>query len=394
MKKTIKDLDLMGKRVLLRVDFNVPLDDSGNITSDERIVEELPTIKYIIDKGGKLVICSHLGRPDGQVNEKLSLKVVADYLQKIFPTSRVTFSPDCIGENRNRMVNNLIKGDILVLENVRFHKEEEENDDEFSKKLAENIDLYVNDAFGTCHRKHSSTYGVAKLLPNAVGFLIEKELRMIVTNLENVKHPFVAILGGSKVSDKIDVINNLLDKVDYLLIGGGMAYTFIKSQQGSVGNSLVEDDKIDLAKEILQKAKDKNVQIVLPYDSIISKDITDKSKTKNVNSFLIPTSYMGLDIGKKARRQFARIIKQAKLVIWNGPMGVFEKKPFRKGTKKIAKALTRVKGTTIVGGGDTASAVISMGFGKKFTHISTGGGASLKLMEGKSLVCLDAIENK
>lgn len=391
-KKTIKDIDVYDKKVLVRVDFNVPVID-GKITDDNRIVEELPTIKYLLEKGASLILMSHLGRPEGKFDPKYSLRIVAERLRELLPNVEVIMSDDVTGKDAKEKAKNLKIGQILVLENLRFDAREEENDKEFCKELASLGEVYVNDAFGTAHRKHASTYGVAKLLPNAIGFLIEKELNIIVGTINNPKRPFVGILGGAKVKDKIGIIESLLDSVDTLIIGGGMAYTFLSALGYKIGNSLFDETNVEEAKRLMQKAKDKNVNFLLPVDFVVTTDIDnvkDAIMTKDQN---IEDGYMGVDIGKKTIKMFTKAIKKAKTVIWNGPVGVFEKKEFAVGTYAIAKALTKVKGTTIIGGGDSASAVINMKLAHKMTHISTGGGASLKLFEGKVLPGVDVIDN-
>ena len=391
-KKTIKDIDVYDKKVLVRADFNVPVID-GKITDDNRIVEELPTIKYLLEKGASLILMSHLGRPEGKFDPKYSLRIVAERLRELLPDVEVIMADDVTGKDAKEKSKNLKIGQILVLENLRFDAREEENDKEFCKELASLGEVYVNDAFGTAHRKHASTYGVAKLLPNAIGFLIEKELNIIVGTINNPKRPFVGILGGAKVKDKIGIIESLLDSVDTLIIGGGMAYTFLSALGYKIGNSLFDETNVEEAKRLMQKAKDKNVNFLLPVDFVVTTDIDnvkDAIMTKDQN---IEDGYMGVDIGKKTIKIFTKAIKKAKTVIWNGPVGVFEKKEFAVGTYAIAKALTKVKGTTIIGGGDSASAVINMKLAHKMTHISTGGGASLKLFEGKVLPGVDVIDN-
>lgn len=391
-KKTIKDLDVYNKKVLLRVDFNVPMKD-GVITDDNRIKEELPTIKYLLDNGAAVIVMSHLGRPEGQVNLKYSLRPTADRLSE-YLGKEVQFVEDCIGRETTKKAKELKSGEVLVLENLRFHAEEEENDKAFCEKLAKLADIYVNDAFGTAHRKHASTYGVAKLLPNAVGFLIEKELSMIVDTIKNPKRPFVGILGGAKVSDKITIVESLLNKVDTLIVGGAMAYTFLMAENYNTGDSKVEKEMVDEAKRLVALAKEKNVQLLLPVDHIIANNFDNPTVIKNTVDANIPNGFMGMDIGKKTIKNYKHAIKEAKTVVWNGPMGVFENKNFENGTKAVAKAMAKSKATTIVGGGDSAAAVIKFKYAKKMTHISTGGGASLKLFEGKVLPAVDVIENK
>ncbi len=393
-KKTLTDIDFYGKKVLLRVDFNVPL-DGDKIQDDNRIIEVLPTIKYILDKGGKLILMSHLGRPEGKVNKKFSLKPVFVRLKELLGEVKITFSKDVIGEDSVKKANALQMGQILLLENLRFEKGEEENDPKFCKKLASLGEIYINDAFGTAHRKHASTYGIAKLLPSGIGFLIEKELNIICGALKQPKHPFVVVLGGAKISDKINIITYLLDVADCILIGGGMAFTFLKAQGKEIGNSLLDAEKIDFAKDVLKKAEQKGVNIILPCDHVVAKNVDD-AEAKVVNDVNVPKDYMGLDIGPKTAKMFYKKIKRAKLVVWNGPVGYFMEKnaTFNAGTLTVAKAMAKCKGTTIVGGGDSGAAVIASGYAKKITHISTGGGASLKLFEGKVLPGVDIIQNK
>ena len=391
-KKTIKDINVQGKKVLLRVDFNVPVID-GKITDDNRIVEAVPTIKYLLEQGASVIAMSHLGRPDGQVVEKYSLKVVAPRLAELLGQD-VIMAKDVIGEDAKAKAAALKPGEVLLLENLRFHAGEEENEEEFCKELASLGEVYVNDAFGTAHRKHASTYGVATILKtNAVGFLIEKEIEMIVGNIENPVRPFVGILGGAKVTDKIKIITSLLDKVDTLIIGGGMAYTFLKSQGYTIGDSLLDAERLEDAKQMIETAKAKGVKLLLPVDFVVTPEFDDVVNTKFTDDQNIPDGYMGVDIGPKTRELFTNALADAKTVIWNGPVGVFEKPEFAKGTYAVAEALTKVNGTTIIGGGDSASAVINMGLADKMTHISTGGGASLKLFEGKVLPGIDVIND-
>lgn len=391
-KKTIKDIDVYDKKVLVRVDFNVPVID-GKITDDNRIKEELPTLKYLLEKGASLIVMSHLGRPEGKPDPKYSLAIVAQRLQELLPQTEVIMAKDVTGKDAKSKAKNLKMGQILLLENLRFDAREEENEKEFCKELASLGEVYVNDAFGTAHRKHASTYGVAKLLPNAIGFLIEKELNIIVGTINNPKRPFVGILGGAKVKDKIGIIESLLDNVDTLIIGGGMAYTFLSAQGYHIGNSLFDKSNVNEAKRLMQKAKDKNVNLLLPVDFVTTKDLENTKDIVLTKDENIDDGYMGVDIGKKSIKLFSKTIKKSKTVIWNGPVGVFEKKEFAEGTYAVAKALTKVKGTTIIGGGDSASAVINMKLAHKMTHISTGGGASLKLFEGKILPGVDVIDN-
>lgn len=390
-KKTIKDIDVYDKKVLVRVDFNVPVID-GKITDDNRIREALPTINYLLEKGAAVILMSHLGRPEG-VDPKYSLKVVAERLRELMPNTEVIMADDVTGKDAKAKAKALKLGQVLLLENLRFDAREEENDKNFCKELSSLAEVYVNDAFGTAHRKHASTYGVAKLLPNAIGFLIEKELNIIVGTINNPKRPFVGILGGAKVKDKIGIIDSLLDTVDTLIIGGGMSYTFLSAMGYKIGESLFDETNVDEAKRLMQKAKDKGVNFLLPIDLVETTAIDNVSDAKLTKDQNIDDGYMGVDIGKKTIKLFTKAIKKAKTVIWNGPVGVFEKKEFAVGTYSIAKALTKVKGTTIIGGGDSASAVINMGLAHKMTHISTGGGASLKLFEGKVLPGVDVIDN-
>ncbi len=390
-KKTVKDLSVLNKKVLLRVDFNVPLKD-GKITDDNRIKESVPTIKYLIDRGAKLIIVSHLGRPDGKVMPEYSLKPCAVRLAELLERE-VKLSPEVVGAKTTKLVNSLKSGEVLLLENLRYLPDEEENGAEFCEKLAKLGDIYVNDAFGTAHRKHASTYGVAKLLPSAVGFLIEKEINMIVKEIENPKRPFVAILGGAKISDKLNVVENLVANADSIIIGGAMAYTFLKAKGIEVGKSLVEEEMVDTAKNILKKAEEKNVCIYLPVDHVVANDFKNPTSILKVKTPNIFSDMVGVDIGKKTYKLFSKVIKHAKLIVWNGPLGVFEDKRFAKGTYKVALAIAKSKAVSIVGGGDSAAAVINMGFENKITHISTGGGASLKLLEGKMLPGIDVIEN-
>lgn len=393
MKRTIKDIDVAGKKILLRLDFNVPMNTkTGNITDLTRVLESLPTITYLSEHKAKIIICSHLGRPNGIRDERYSLAPVAQALAKLIKC-KVSFANDTIGEDAKAKISAMEDGEVVVLENLRFDSREEQNDSEFAKSLASLADIYVNDAFGTCHRKHASTYGVAKLLPNAIGFLINKELKVISRILSNPDRPLVAVLGGAKIKDKIPVIENLLDKADTILIGGGMAYTFIKALGGEVGNSLVDEEKLSLAKEYIEKSKNSRAEIVLPIDNICNLDIDSSEKPKKFVSTKIDPNYMGLDIGPKTVKLFKSYIKRAGTVVWNGPMGVFENPLYAKGTNKIAKYVAKSKGFSFVGGGDSASAVVKSGYSKKIDHLSTGGGASLMLLEGKSLPGVDIIED-
>jgi phosphoglycerate kinase len=393
-KKTVAQLDVKGKRVLVRVDFNVPLDANLNVTDDRRIRGALPTIKSIIDRGGKAILMSHLGRPKAGPEKKFSLKPAADALGKLLGKP-VALTTDCIGPEAEKVVAGMKDGDVVLLENTRFHKEEEKNDPAFSAQLAKLGDLYVNDAFGTAHRQHGSTFGAAEKIgagKRAIGFLIEKEIKFLGEALDKPQRPFIAILGGAKVSDKIEVIENLLAKADSILIGGAMAYTFFLAQGKKVGKSLCEKDKVELAKSLLEKAKGK---IVLPVDTVISNQMTDDAQTSIISGD-IPDDMEGFDIGPKTAALYADKIKAAKTVVWNGPMGVFEKKPFVNGTKTVAEALAAAtaKGAiTIIGGGDSAAAIEDFGLASKVTHVSTGGGASLEFLEGKGFACLDILDN-
>ena len=376
-KKTVRDIDVSNKKVLVRCDFNVPLDENRNITDNRRIVGALDTIKYLLDKNAKVILCSHLGRPKGEIKKEFSLKPVADELSRLLG-KKVCLANDIIGESAKSLVSNMKEGDIVLLENVRFDAREEKNDAEFSKELASLAEIFVNDAFGTAHRAHGSTAGVAEFLPAVSGFLIEKELNFLGSKLENPARPFVAILGGKKVSDKIGVINSLLEKVDTLMIGGAMAYTFFKAQGYNVGNSICELDKLDLAKELLEKAKQKNVKFMLPVDTKIGKEFKADTESKTVLCTEIPDGWSGFDIGEQTIKEYKEELKKAKTVIWNGPIGLFEFDQFAIGTNEIAKCLAELDATTIIGGGDSSSAVEKAGLADKMTHISTGGGETGK----------------
>ena len=394
MKKTVKDVDVRSKRVLVRVDYNVPLDANGNVSDDKRITASLPTINYLLEQGARIILCSHLGRPKGEVKKEFSLAPVAKRLKELLPGVNIYFASDCIGEEAQQKAAALKDGEILLLENLRFHKEEEKNDPEFAKKLASLAEIYVSDAFGTVHRAHASTAGVAAYLPAVAGFLIGKELSIMGGALENPERPFVAILGGAKVADKIGVITNLLNKCDTLLIGGGMAYTFFKAMGYEIGDSLLDAESIDLAKQLMENAKQKGVKLLLPVDTVVAKAFAADAEHMTVAANAIPVGWQGLDIGEKTRELFAAVIKNAKTVIWNGPMGVFEFPEFAKGTEAVAKACAECGGTTIIGGGDSASAVKKLGYADKMTHISTGGGASLEFLEGKVLPGVAALNDK
>lgn len=392
-KKTVKDIEVTDKRVFVRVDFNVPIDENGDITDDTRIRAALPTINYLIDNRAKVILASHLGRPKGEFNLKYSLKPVAMRLSELLG-KEVKFAEDCIGDDARQKALALRDGEVLLLENLRFHKEEEKNDSGFAKELASLAEIYVNDAFGTAHRAHASTAGIAAYLPAVAGLLMEKEISVMGQALENPERPFVAILGGAKVSDKIGVIRNLIKKVDSLLIGGGMAYTFIKAQGFEVGKSLLEADKIDLAKELLQEADERNVKFLLPLDTVIAKELSADTKYETVNIEEMPKDMIGVDIGPKTVELFSKEIVNAKTAIWNGPMGVFEIEPFATGTRRIAEAMAECRGTTIIGGGDSVAAIEQMGFSDRMTHISTGGGASLEFLEGKELPGVSVLMDK
>lgn len=392
-KKSIEDVAVTGKKVLVRCDFNVPLDENKHITDENRINGAMPTIQYLAGQGAKVILCSHLGRPKGEVNMKYSLKPVADRLSEKLG-KEVKLAPDCVGPEVKKMTEEMKNGDVILLENVRFHKEEEKNDPAFAKEMASVADLFVNDAFGTAHRAHASTAGVADYLPAVCGYLIQKEIDIMGKALSDPQRPFVAILGGAKVSDKIGVIENLLDKVDSLIIGGGMAYTFFKAKGYQIGTSICEDEKIDLAKELMAKAEAKGVKLVLPVDNKVAKEFSNDAEQKTVPSEAIEEGWMGMDIGEKSVALFSDVIKKAKTVIWNGPMGVFEFSNFAEGTRAVAKAVAEADAITIIGGGDSVAAVKQLGFGDKMTHISTGGGASLEFLEGKVLPGIDVLENK
>lgn len=392
-KKTVKDIDVKEKQVLVRVDFNVPLNDKKEITDETRIVAALPTLQYLVENDAKVVVCSHLGRPKGKFNPDFSLAPVAKRLSEKMDCE-VTFANDVIGESAEAAVADLKAGNIVLLENVRFHKEETDNDPEFAKKLASFGEIFVNDAFGTAHRAHASTAGVADYIPAVAGFLIGKELDNLGGALSEPIRPFVAILGGAKVSDKIGVIDNLISKVDTILIGGGMAYTFLKAQGMDVGASLVDEERIDLAKGLLEKAKEKGVDILLPVDSIVADKFDAEAKTDVVPSEHMTPEWLGLDIGPSTRMLFNDKVRTAGTIVWNGPMGVFEMEAFAEGTRTIARAMSESDAVTIIGGGDSAAAVKILGYADAMTHISTGGGASLEFLEGKELPGVVALEDK
>ena len=392
-KKTVRDIDVKGKKVLVRCDFNVPLDENKNITDNRRIVGALPTIKYLLDNDCKVILCSHLGRPKGQVNKDFSLEPVEKELSKLLG-KEVKLANDIIGKSAKELTANMKDGEIVLLENVRFDSREEANDAEFAKELASLAEIYVNDAFGTAHRAHASTAGVASYLPAVAGFLMEKELNFLGTTLENPERPFVAILGGAKVSDKIGVIDSLLEKVDTLMIGGGMAYTFFKAQGYEVGNSLCEPDKCELALSLMKKAEEKGVKFLLPVDTKVGKEFKPDTESKTVAWTEIPEGWEGFDIGEKTIEMFENELKTAKTVVWNGPLGLFEFDQFAIGTNAIAHALAELDATTIIGGGDSAAAVEKAGLADRMTHISTGGGASLEFLEGKKLPGIECLQDK
>ena len=395
-KLSIDKVDLKNKRVLVRVDFNVPLDEKLNITNDIRIVESLPTIKKIIDSGGKTVLMSHLGRPKGEKKPEFSLKPSAERLSKLLGKA-VRLVPDCIGPETEKIVSEMKAGDVVLLENLRFHKQEEKNDPEFAKQLASLGDVYINDAFGSAHRAHASTEGVTKYIKTcAAGYLMQKELDYLGSALANPKRPYCAILGGAKISGKIDVINNLLDKVDLLIIGGGMAFTFFKAQGKEIGKSLLEEEKLNLAKELLEKVKLSKLKFLLPIDVVVADEFKNVSPSKIVSVNEIPADKMGLDIGPKTIKLFSDELMKSKTIVWNGPMGVFEMDNFAKGTFAIAEVLadaTSKGAVTVIGGGDSAAAISKAGLDKKVSHVSTGGGASLEFLEGKVLPGVAALSD-
>lgn len=392
-KKSVEDINVFEKKVLLRCDFNVPLDKNGNISNTKRIDDSLQTICYLIKNNAKTIIISHLGRPNGSKKAELSLKPIADYLTKILNVN-VKFISDDMKNIFPEDFDSLKNGEIALLENIRFYKEEQLNDLDFAKKLASFADVFVNDAFGTAHRAHASTEGVAKLLPSVCGFLIKNEVNILCKILNNPERPFLAILGGSKVSDKIGVINNLIDKVDTLIIAGGMSYTFLNALGYSIGNSIFEADKISLATDIITKAKDLNVKLILPVDNVVGKEFSANTDSLIVDSDSIPEGYIGLDIGPKSERLFSDIIKNSRTILWNGPVGVFEWEKFRHGTLKIAQAIANSRAVSVVGGGDSSAAISLLELDKGISHLSTGGGATLAFLEGKSLPAIDALDDK
>ena len=392
-KKTVRDIDVKGKKVLVRCDFNVPQDENGVITDNRRIVSALDTIKYLLENNAKVILCSHLGRPKGEFKKEFSLAPIAAELSKLLG-KEVKLASDVIGEDAQALVDNIAEGEVVLLENVRFHREETDNEPEFAKKLASFAEVFVNDAFGTAHRAHASTAGVADYLPAVSGFLIEKELNFMGDALNNPERPFMAILGGRKVSDKIGVIEALLEKVDTLMIGGAMAYTFFKAMGYGVGDSICELDKLDLAKELMEKAKQKGVKLMLPVDTRIGKEFKADTESKVVSYTEIPDGWEGFDIGDETIKMYVEELSKAKTVVWNGPVGLFEFDQFAVGTNSLAKALGDADAVTIIGGGDSAAAIEKLGIADKFSHISTGGGASLEFLEGKKLPGIECLENK
>ncbi|HAJ77525.1 MAG TPA: phosphoglycerate kinase [Clostridiales bacterium] len=393
MKKTLKDFDFSGKKVLLRADFNVPM-EKGKIISDVRIVEELPTIRFLLEHDAKIILCSHLGRPDGKPEKKYSLKPVYERLKELLPEYKIHFCNEVIGEKVEKMASTLKKHEILLLENVRFEAGEEENADYMIEGLSKLADIFVLDAFGTSHRKHASTFGVASKLPSCMGLLVQKEVEIFNEILTKPQHPFVAILGGAKISDKIGVVKNLLSKVDAILIGGGMCFTFLKAIKGEVGSSLVDNEKIDFCYDVIKEAINKKVKIILPVDFICASSIDDEAGAEVYKLGKMPKDKMGLDIGPKTIKLFKKFIKRAKTIVWNGPMGVYEKEMFKNGTISVAELIAKNKrATSVVGGGDVVSAVEKFELAEYFTHISTGGGASLKLLEGKELVAISNLND-
>ena len=392
-KKTVRDIDLKGKKVFVRCDFNVPMDENQNITDNRRIVAALPTIKYLIEQNCRIILASHLGRPKGEVKPEFSLAPVAKELSKLLG-QEVLMAKDVIGESAKSLAANLQEGQVMLLENVRFHREETDNAPEFAKQLASMAEVFVNDAFGTAHRAHASTEGISHYLPSVSGFLIEKELRFLGDALNNPERPFVAILGGAKVSDKIGVIDSLLEKVDTLMIGGAMAYTFFRSMGYTVGNSICEEDKLDLAQNLLKKAKDKGVKFMLPVDTKVGKEFKEDTESKVVSYKEIPDGWEGFDIGTETIKMYTDELKNAATVLWNGPVGLFEFDQFAVGTNAIANTLAEIDAVTVIGGGDSAAAIKKAGLSDKMTHISTGGGASLEFIEGKKLPGIECLMDK
>jgi phosphoglycerate kinase len=395
MKKTVRDIDVKGRKVIVRCDFNVPQDKEGNITDDIRITSALPTISYLIEQGAKVILMSHLGRPEGEANMKYTLKPVADRLSELLKKNVLFISvPEVVNEEVKEAAAALSDGDVMLLENVRFRKEETKNGEAFSKELAGLAEIFVNDAFGTAHRAHSSTAGIADYLPAVSGFLIEKEVKFLGSAVEAPARPFVAIMGGAKVADKILVIENLLTKVDTLIIGGGMAFTFLKSKGFEIGKSILDAERVDLAADLIKKAEAKGVKFVLPVDVVAAKEFSNDTETQVFDADKIPADWMGLDVGDKTIELYREELKNAKTVIWNGPVGAFEMSNFAKGTIEVAKALAESGAVTIIGGGDSAAAVEQFGLAEKMTHISTGGGASLEFLEGKELPGIAVLQDK
>jgi len=391
MKKTLKDIELRGKRVLMRADFNVPLDENRHITDDSRIVAALPSINYILENGGKLVLMSHLGRPKAQVKSELCMDPVAERLSVLLK-KYIKKMDDCVGEDVEEAVASMNDGDVILLENLRFHKEEKKNDPTFAKQLASLGDVFVEDAFGTCHRAHASTVGVTEYLPSVAGFLVQKEIEYFEKVTKDPDKPFCLILGGAKVADKIPVIENMLDKIDYLVIGGAMAYTFLKSRRKGIGASRVEDDMMDTVEKIFEEASKSHVSIFLPKDHVVAQEMSEKAKRKVVKEH-IPDGWIGLDIGPATIRSYEAVLKESKTIAWNGPMGLFEMKPFSVGTRELAKFMAKLNATTVIGGGDTAAAINQLKLGNKMSHMSTGGGASLEYLEGKELPGIAALND-
>jgi len=392
-KRTVRDVDVAGRRVLVRVDFNVPLDEQGRVADDRRIRESLPTLRYLLEGGAAVVLMSHLGRPGGRVVDGLRMAPVGERLAQLLGRP-VRVLPDCVGPEVEAAVAALRPGEVALLENLRFHPEEEANDPAFAAALARLGDLYVNDAFGTAHRAHASTVGVAAYLPAVAGLLMEKEIRYLSRLLENPDHPYVAVLGGKKVSDKIGVLANLLERVDSVLVGGGMAYTFLRACGHPVGRSVVEEDRVALARELMERAEARGVQLLLPEDVVVAPAPAPDAPRRVVSAREIPDGWMGLDIGPATARRFSEVVLGARLVVWNGPMGVFEVEPFAEGTRVVAEAVAQCPGTTVVGGGDTAAAVEQFGLLERFDHVSTGGGATLEFLEGKELPGIRVLQDR
>lgn len=392
-KKSIRDAELSGQRVIMRVDFNVPLDKEGNITDDTRIRAALPSIEHILKQNTKLILMSHLGRPKGQVSEELRLSPLGKRLSELL-SKEVIITRDCIGEETKKIISGMQTGDVALLENLRFYKEEENNDDGFAKALAEYADVYVNDAFGTAHRAHASTEGIAHHLPGLAGFLMEKEISFLGKLLYDPEKPYAAIIGGAKVSTKIGVLEKLLEKVDVLIIGGGMSYTFLKAKGFEVGHSLMDTEKVSLAFELIKKADEREVKLLLPDDHLVADKVEETARVKTVDTNAIPPDMIGVDIGPKTVRAYKKEIKQARTVLWNGPMGIFEIEKFARGTNQIANVLASSKATTVVGGGDSVAALNKFKLAESISHVSTGGGASLEFLEGKDLPGIQALADK